>query len=225
MKYTEEKHLLPLRKLAEIIDFKRDNLSIENQDDFIRELLKHFGENTNDLPSPYQGFSRFLHHYVLSKKLLETSPEALIGRWAYSPDIEMQIGFQESFGQIVALRNTKSWEGYKYFIKRPNQKTCMEISNASLCAFDLDIDGMDFTVDDDNLQNIFNSLNMFGQFMVDDKWIEGKLRSFDEKVFTVIDLKNQKEYEIPTADFNEKSRNLTDKISNMCFSITTTIKK
>lgn len=220
MKYTEDKHLLPLKKLAKIIDFKGKELSIENQDDFIKDLLKYFGENTNDLPGLYKGFSRFLYHYVLSKKLLETSPEALIGRWAYSPDIEMQIGFQESFGQIVALRNTKSWEGYKYYIKRPNQATCLEISNASLCIFDLDIDDMDYTVKNDNLQSIFNSLNMFGEFMVEGKWIEGKLRSFDDKVFTIIDLKEKKEHNIPSSDFKEKSRKLCDEVSNLSFCMT-----
>lgn len=222
MKYTENNHLLPLRKMAKITGFDKEELNIENQDTFIKDFLKHLFENTNDLPSPYQGFSRFLYYNVLSKKILETCPEMLIGKWAYFPDIEMQIGFQESFGQIVALRNTKSWEGYKYYIKRPNQKTCMEISNATLCAFDLDIDGMDFTVNDDNLQNIFNSLNMFGQFMINDQWIEGKLRSFDDKVFTIVDLKDQKEYNIPSCDFNEKSKNLCDNISSLSFSMTIT---
>lgn len=227
MKYTEDSHLLPLKKLANNVNFQGKELTIENQDDFIKSFLKYFFEETYDIPSPYSGFSRKLYYHVLSKEKLKNCPESLIGQWAYFPDVEMQVGFQESFGQIVALRNTHSWEGYKYFIKRPNQNTCMEISNATLCAFDLDIPDMDSTIKDDKLQNIFNSLNMFGEFNVEDEWIKGKLVSFndEENVFTIIDLESNERHDISCDHFKHKSKNLKDNARELLFSMTTIVKE
>jgi len=83
-------------------------------------------------------FNTFLHTDYMIKhrkgiKMVssDTPLSDLVGRWAYFQDIAMQAGAEVAFGKIMGVRDTKSWEGVKYFLSNNVSLSMQELTNTS----------------------------------------------------------------------------------------------
>lgn len=91
-------------------------------------------------------FNTFLHTDYMVKhrrKIRMVSSDvpihSMIGKWAYSQEVAMQIGAEAAFGKIMGVRNTHSWMGIKYFISNNVSASMREMDNASIYLMPFDM--------------------------------------------------------------------------------------
>ena len=167
--YTEDKHIEPLLKLCKSIKVDESlllNKNVQNQTNLIeifeKKLFTKFVENDFDTSL----FQKHLKHINPSS----TNLNELNGKWAWFPDISIQLGFQEVFGIIYGIRDTHSWQGVTYFVKRPHIQSLLQISNSSVLLFDIESDFYKLKIENPEEQDLLNLLNIFCEFYHNEKW-------------------------------------------------------
>jgi hypothetical protein len=213
--YREKEHLEPILKLSKQLKAVDESFFVENVDQqydiikmFENKLYEKYIENGID-------FSLFQKHfkYINPSK---TDINSLIGKWAFFPDIGMQLGFQEAFGIVYGARDTNSWQGMTYFVKRPHIKSLIQISNSSILLFDMESEVLKFKTQDRTSQDLLNLLNIYCEFLHDEKWIIGKLISFDLNVVTFETLEGD-HFDLKIEEYKDKTRNFKEDISDLSF--------
>lgn len=178
----EDKHLEPLKKVCKEIHLKKDlsELTVKDQEKLITLFHKQLKKKHKPLVTYFQ--KHFATFFGQKKNV-----DNLVGKWAWFPDIDLQLGFQESFGIIYGVRNSESWKGLKYFVKRPHMKSLLEISNSSVLIFDIKSDFYDIIVTNEQEQKLMNLLNIFCEVLLGDTWKIVKLSAFDDKTVDLMD--------------------------------------
>lgn len=217
--YTEDKHIEPLLKLCKSIKVDESlllNKNVQNQTNLIeifeKKLFTKFVENDFDTSL----FQKHLKHINPSS----TNLNELYGKWAWFPDISIQLGFQEAFGIIYGIRDTHSWQGVTYFVKRPHIQSLLQISNSSVLLFDIESDFYKLKIENPEEQELLNLLNIFCEFYHNEKWNIGKLISFDSKFVTFNNELNE-EISIPVKEYKERTRNFVEHIEDLSFAVIT----
>lgn len=217
--YNKKEEVEPILKLSKSIGAIEKNFILESPDQqyniielFEKKLYEKYKQGELET-SLFQKYFK----YINPKK---TDVNSLIGKWAWFPDISIQLGFQEAFGIIYGARDTNSWQGMTYFIKRPHIKSMLQIANSSVLLFDFECEEvLKFNKQEDNIQELFNLLNIYCEFLHNDEWKIGQINSFDLNVVT-IKYEKDKYFNLSVKDYKEKTRNFQEEISDLSFVIT-----
>lgn len=215
--YSEIDHVEPLLVISKKFraidnDFIIEN--IEQQYDLIKTFENKLYENFTENGFETSLFQKYFKYIDPQKVDLDS----LIGRWVFFPDISMQLGFQESFGIIYGARDTNSWQGMTYFVKRPHVKSLIQIANATVLLFDIESSKFKFDKVEAEIQELFNLLNIYCEFFYNDEWNVGKLISFDENIVT-FQNENGDCFDFTIEEYKSKTRNFKEDIGDLSFVI------
>lgn len=182
----------------------------------------------NDLPAfGKEFFNTFLHtdYMIKHRKAIrmvssDTPLSDLVGRWAYFQDIAMQAGAEVAFGKIMGVRDTKSWEGIKYFLSNNVTLSMQEMSNTSAYLMPFEMPSQ-FTFSPNEQIICSEYLNTHCTYLKNGMMKRGKVVSFNENEIHIQSTNGEKD----TVLFENRATEILehfDEVSHLTMSVSIT---